>query len=190
MITMDNMLPIRDRYSLLFEDNLSVYTQNCPSYYWSWIEYVFELMQDMLLSNEYIKVTVLMRNHRIEWLENMVESVYAESIESVRCDLEDDEENNQPLEPANVMLYNYLYDNPDEVTSRMFNIANYLIYTIFHPLYNFVAHAKNVGMTFTSFILSPIENTNTIQVSCITNIEVIKRYDKDWYDRLSLLAAV
>lgn len=190
MVDPSAFYPPKHSYRLLFDNNIQLPSQDNPEFYEQWYDYIFEEIKDLLLNNDYLKMVNIMRYHRIAHIQNMVDEIYTCGLESTNIDM-DEEDTAQPgCYTTTHILWDYLFYNEHIVKSNLFTIADRLILTLFHPLHEFVIHSRTCGMSYSDFNFSKVRNGTAIEVMCTTNIEVIKNYDQNWYDRLSLLATV
>ena len=190
MIDPAKLFPPKYSYRLCFENNVLEFLNKYPSYYNGWYEFLFEQVKDLLISGSYLTMVNVMRYHRIDHLTTMVDEMYDCSLDSACADMDEDNELNPNVFTDNHQLWEYLFNNEFLVKDTLFQIADRMILSIFHPLHQFVVEAKHFGMHFSDFSYAMVNNKHAVSVSCVTHIEVIKKYDPSWYDRLSMLAPV
>lgn len=184
------LLPLKPSYVMMFNNQITRFMEGNPSYYESWTEYIFEHLEDLMLSNHYLTVVTMMRTRSAEYIGSLVGDIYDESLVAVGLDLDDDAEEYPGEYTSSYALYDYLYDNKFEVTRCMYAIAHSLIYNVFHRLHHFVVEASKLDITFAEFSLTYPKDHTSLIVTCKPSMEVIKRYDEGLYDRLNMLTPV
>lgn len=188
MLDVSNLYPIRSSYTLTFNDTLGSLMVDSPDYYWCWAEFMFEHLQDVLLSDRYLLIVSQMKYNRIEYLNELINDIYNESVETACDEVDMCEEDNPGVYTTAHIHHEYLDGNETQVKWIMLNIANSIVFNIFHPLHHFTISAANAGVKFSNFSLNRSFGGMCLNVACTTSMEVIKQHDNNWYDRLSLLA--
>ena len=190
MIDPKLMYPPKARYTLVFSNNTAIFTSEMPDFYLGCYEYLFEDLKDMLLSNSYLVMVNIMREYRSDWLHKQADTIYESSLSSVAADMDYTAHYDlDGITPLNI-LFDYLYQNEMMVKNIIYNIADRLVLTLFHPLHAFMITSQRLGVTYTDIDFAIGDYGQSILVTCTTNIEVIKKHDPCLYDRLSLLASV
>lgn len=190
MIDPAKLYPVKYSYQLCFENTILDLIVEHPSYYNSCYEFLFEQIKDLLLSNMYLTIVNVMRYHRNDHLNTIVNDIYESSLDSACADADEDSTLDPLSYTDNHRLWDYLFRNETVVKTNLFHIADRIILRLFHPLHEFVVSAKNLGMYFSDYTLRLTNHNTAVIVTCMTHIEVIKKYDQHWYDRLSMLAAI
>lgn len=187
MLNNNALHPIRSNYTLTFANDINFFTSTNSSIYWTYVEELFNKLQDELLANRYLVVVNSMNYHRQEFVSAVVEEIYDWMIVSSYVDIDDEEQINPGGRCTAHDLCDYLNDNELEVKEKMFAIAVILIMTVFHPIHHFTISASNMGVTFNEFRIAHVPDKGPMVITCHTSTEVIKKYDGSWYDRISLL---
>lgn len=189
MIDISHLLPVRQQYKLRFDNNITVLATEYKEFYDDWLEFLFDDVCDTLLEKRYLITVNSMRCHRVEYLTTLVNAIYEIAFESVGTSRDENELVNPGIYTTEHLMWDYLYGFESKVKNNLYHIADRLIFTVFHPLHEFVVGAAQNGVTFTDFQFNHVNHGDSIIVTCVTNIEVLKIHDPHLYDRLSLLAS-
>ena len=195
MNTFDNfLLPVKPEYVLLFNNNLRRYITQDTCFYTPYMEYVFEYLEDLLLANRFITVVAVMRNNPRAYVSDLVNELYISALQDADSrisDLDDGISNSSSADYNDALAYyEYLLTHEEAITSNFYYIIYFLIIDVFHVLYQLDIEASKMGISFSTFRLSGAASSNTLRVTAVPAMEVIKKYDKYYYDRLCVFATV
>lgn len=181
-------VPLVGKYTLYFNNQITPYLATHTDFYTCWLDLMFEYFVDAILTNAYILVIDNIKTNKDAYIANFVDEAYNESLFSIYHDITEvgSQEDNRDLE----ILHAYLYDNEAFVKDKMMFIIHHLIFDIFNNLYSFVLQANSNDVYFSNYNITPSKDVTTFIITCTPTMEVIKRYDASWYDRLCMFAPI
>lgn len=190
------------QYDLVFHDIISDYPQIPIDLYDKLFDYVFNFMCELILDNRYITLLATLRRNRQSYIAGLVNDVFEEELHNAYDNVYDlgyfngteltipTDDLDYPVVMANKQIIDYLSTHEIPVKAALFEIVNNSILTIFHELYKFTLDSNKSGINYSSYSYIKMYDRKCYVITCHLNIEVVKNYDKEWYDRLSLLPPI
>lgn len=188
------LLPLKAQYELKFNNNIYPYIVSNPDFYIPYVEYVFTHLEEKLLTNSYVTIIAVMRDHADRYVSDMVSELYHEAIVEADSRLSDLDDGTFAVSLHDRQYaerhYDFLMENEMSITSNLYGIVYLLIINVFHVIHHLCVEASNVGIYFSLFRIASVQDRSALTIIGTPTLEVIKRYDESFYDRLCMLAPV